>query len=127
MFFKNKLYKTRKAHGNHPAGTICLASRIDNRTILLEYENGDFVEAHGMWCPGLEKTLYFYGEQSFERFEFEQYVIKSFNELIALEIDQQILDELRSMTEGLRFNEQARTELPKPPRKDCKRRRRKKR
>lgn len=41
-------YTTFKAHGNHPAGTQCWASRQNNGLILRhEYDNGDVIDEDG--------------------------------------------------------------------------------
>ena len=52
--FQDLPYKTNQAHGNHPAGSECLASRINEHTILLKYSNGDVITVFDAYCKGLE-------------------------------------------------------------------------
>lgn len=37
-------YVTRVAHGSHPAGEECLATRVDEITLRLQFDNGDVME-----------------------------------------------------------------------------------
>lgn len=78
-------YVTRKAHGNHPVGSKCLASR-DFGILILEFENGDVVKlpGHEFYCEGIEQQPKSYYDKLTDSIARE----------IAREIDEEILGEI---------------------------------
>lgn len=48
-------YVTRKAWGEHPAGSSCIAVRAEGGQLLLLFANEDVIEATGCYAAGLEE------------------------------------------------------------------------
>lgn len=52
---EKKPYITQRAHGEHPIGSPCFASRPHCDVLRLEFDNGDVVDTHGH-AAGLEEV-----------------------------------------------------------------------
>ncbi len=106
--YEKQPYITERAHVGYPAGSKVLASKTYQGVLSLEYEDGIILEILGGWCRGLDDEP-----------PKDQTVWDILNEQIKLDIDAEILGELDAMIKKAEIkDEQARNELPEPPRGD---------